>query len=122
MSRRRGVRVAVAGTVTLVVGMLGYLAALIGRGRYLEDLCVAREPAEAWAPREYSVVRGPVPEGLAGFRCESAAAPQYHFSFTDPLPLLGTCAVAAVVAAVALLVWAWALRAGAPREQAPPRT
>ena len=101
MPRLRALRVVVAGTATVVTGTLGFLVVLVGRGRYLEDLCVTREPAGAWAPREYAV-RGPLPDGLVSFRCEADGAPQYRFSFTDPIPLLGTCAVAAVVATLLL--------------------
>ena len=112
MTRHRAIRVLVSAAVTAVAGTLGYVVVLVGRGRYLEDLCVTREPAGAWAPLRYAV-RGPVPDGLVTFRCEAIGAPQYRFSFTDPIPLLGSCAVAAVVAAVVLLLWVWALRAPA---------
>jgi hypothetical protein len=121
MTRLRAIRVLIAGAATVAAGTLGHLVALVGRGRYLEDLCTTREPAGAWAPPEFAVVRGPVPDGLVGFRCEAEAAPQYHFSFTDPLPLLGTCAVTAIVVAFALLAWTWAVAPRAPRNAASPR-
>jgi hypothetical protein len=93
---------------TIVAASGGYVVALVARGRYLEDLCITRAPGGA--PPEGVVVRGPVPDGLVGFRCEAAAAPRYSFDFTDAVPFLGTCAVAAVVVAVALLAWTWAVR------------
>ena len=119
--RRRGLRAAVAATVTVAVGTLAHLVVLVGRGRYLEDLCVTRAPAGAWVPPEFTVVRGPVADGIVGFRCEAEAAPQYHFAFTDPLPLLGTVVVLTLAAAVTLLAWLWALGARtAPGPAAPP--
>lgn len=117
MPRFRAIRALVSGVVTVAVGALGFVIVVVGRGRYLEDLCVTREPAGAWAPVRYAV-RGPVPDGLVNFRCEAVGAPQYRFSFTDPIPLLGTAAVAAVVAAVVLLLWVWALRAPTSRRGA----
>ena len=103
---------AVAATVAAAVG--GCVVALVGRGHYLEDLCVARMPSGTSAPPEGTVVRGPLSDGLVGFRCEAVAAPRYSFEFTDPLPLLGTCAVAAGVAVIALLAWTWAFRGREP--------
>jgi hypothetical protein len=68
---------------------------------------------------ERTVVSGPVADGPIAFRCEVDSAPRYSFGFTDPLPLLWTCAVAAMVVGVAVLAWRWALRAptGEPSEQ-----
>jgi hypothetical protein len=117
VSRIRATRALVSGVVTVALGALGYVLVVVGRGRYLEDLCVTREPAGAWAPLQYPV-RGPVPDGLLTFRCEADGAPQYRFSFTDPIPLLGTVAVAGLVAAVVLLLWVWALRGPAARRGA----
>ena len=48
--------VALAGTV--VAGVLGLAAALVGVGRHLEDACTTEPPA-SFAP-ELTVLRGPV--------------------------------------------------------------
>ncbi len=83
---------------------------MVGRARYLEDLCTTRAPDGA-VPPERVVVHGPVTDGPVRFRCEVDAAPQDSLGFTDPLPLLWSFAVAAAVVGVAVLVWWWALRA-----------
>lgn len=108
-SGRGAVRAAVAVLLTAVLAAVGWVVAAVGRGQYLEDLCVTREPAGAWAPPELTVIRGPVSVGPVSFRCEVAADPRYSFGFTDPLPLLGAGVVFAVVLTVGALVWRWAL-------------
>ncbi|HET9944488.1 MAG TPA: hypothetical protein VFR56_02470 [Actinomycetes bacterium] len=103
-------RVLAATVTTVVAALLGLVVAVVGRARYLEDLCSTRAPDGADTPPERVVVSGPVADGLVGFRCEVESAPRYGFGFTDPLPLLWTCAVAAVVVWVAVLAWRWARR------------
>lgn len=113
-------RVVAAGVTTLVSGLAGWALVLVARGRRLEDGCLINEPGELWAPvRLMAVVRGPIPQDLITFRCESAADPRYHYLFTDLVPLL--TAVMATVGCLGLvaLVWAVALRRGPfPRQQA----
>lgn len=111
-------RALAAAATTAGTAVLGTVVVLVGRARYLEDLCVTRAPSGAASLPEGTVVRGPSADGLLGFRCEAAAAPRYSFEFTDPLPLLGACAVAAVVVAVALVAGTWAVRGRGARPTA----
>ena len=111
-------RALVAAVTTVAAAVVGLAVAVVGRARYLEDLCTTRAPDGAGTLPERMVVSGPVADGLVGFRCEVESAPRYSFGFTDPLPLLWTCACAAVVVSVAVLVTRWALRAPDPGERA----
>ena len=111
--RRPRLRVVVAVAATLLSGLVCWVAAVVARGRGLEDGCITREPSELWAPvRLTHVVRGPIPEGLLTYRCESVVDPRYGYSFTDPVPLVATLMAAVVWLGVVVLVWAVALRRG----------
>ena len=120
-------RVVVAMLATLLWGLVCWVAALVARGQRLQDACITREPSELWAPvRLTAVVRGPVPEGLLTFRCESVVDPRYGYSFTDAVPLVATVTASVVWLGVVVLVWAVVLRrvpvSRPPRATSAPRS
>ncbi len=106
-------RLQIVGAVitTLLAGLACWVAALVARGRALEDACLSREPSELWAPvRLTAVVRGRIPKGWVTYRCESVADPRYGYFFTDLVPLVATVIAAGVWLGAVVLVWAAALR------------
>lgn len=107
---RRTLRMTAAAAATALAALGGFLTIVVGRGQLLEDACITEPPA--WAA-EFTLVRGPLQQGLTTFRCERASTPVDPFIFTDARPLLLTVVV--VVAAVVLVgvAWVWAARQAA---------
>jgi hypothetical protein len=122
----RALRLVAAITATLSVPLFSLGLVVLGRGRRLEDACIT-EPPPRWAS-EFTVIRGPLTDGLTTFRCVKVASPEDPFVFTDIVPLV--MGVIVTIAAVSFLavVWIWALRPSRsalspryPEPQDPPR-
>lgn len=122
----RALRLIAASTATVSVPLFSLGLVVVGRGKRLEDACTT-EPPPQWAS-EFTVIRGPLTDGLTTFRCVKVASPEDPFVFTDRVPLV--MGVIVTIAAVSFLavVWMWALRpsrnplsARQPEPQDPPR-
>jgi hypothetical protein len=92
---------ALAAVVGLVILVVGGLAWLLGRARYLEDYCFTRAPLPPGVT-ETSAVRGPSFDSPVSLRCDWAAHPDVVVA--DPVPLLGLVLVVLLAAAAALVV------------------
>jgi len=94
---RRGLA-ALVGVVVLVVGGVAWI---LGRARYLDDYCFTRAPLPPGVTRS-SAVEGPSFESPVSLRCAWAAHPDVVVA--DPVPLLGLLLVVLLALAAALVV------------------
>jgi hypothetical protein len=97
-----------AATATVSVPLLSLGFVVVGTGQRLEDACTTEPPPE-WAS-EFTVVRGPLADGLTTFRCVKVASPEDPFVFTDRVPLVIGAVVAVAAVTFVAVVWMWALR------------
>ena len=108
----RPLRVVLASVTSALLALFALVFVVIGNGRALEDACVTKPPPEFAA--EFTVVRGPIREGLVTFRCQHVGAPHTAYVFTDSTPLVGTAVTALATGVALFLVWRWAVRWARP--------
>lgn len=108
----RPLRIALACTTSTLLVVLACVFMVIGNGRILEDACVTKPPPEFAA--EFTVVRGPIREGVVTFRCQHVGAPDTAYVFTDFTPLVGTATTLLATVVALFLLGRWAARGHRP--------